>query len=51
MVFLTKTNDYQEVCDKNKNVIKMSVIIKGVYYIMKLSISILSKNIVLNNFL
>jgi hypothetical protein len=25
-------NDYQKMCDTNKNVIKMGVIIKGVYY-------------------
>jgi len=50
-MFLTKTNGYQKFCDVNKNVTKIGVIIKGVYYIMKLSISILSKNIVLNNFL
>jgi len=33
MVFLTKINGYQKVCDTNKNVTKMGVIIKGVYYI------------------
>ncbi len=32
MTFLTKTDDYQKMCDTNKNVIKMGVIIKGVYY-------------------
>jgi hypothetical protein len=31
MVFLTKTNGYQKLGDRNKNVIKMGVIIKGVY--------------------
>jgi hypothetical protein len=31
MVFLTKTNGYQKMCDTNKNVTKMGVIIKGVY--------------------
>jgi hypothetical protein len=31
MVFLTKTNGYQKLCDRNNNVIKMGVIIKGVY--------------------
>jgi hypothetical protein len=33
MVFLTKTDGYQKMCDTNKNVIKMGMIIKGVYYI------------------
>jgi hypothetical protein len=33
MVFLTKTNGYQKVFDTNKNVTKMGVIVKGVYYI------------------
>jgi hypothetical protein len=33
MVFLLKPNGYQKMCDTNKNVIKMGVIIKGVYYI------------------
>jgi hypothetical protein len=33
MVFLTKTDGYQKMCDTNKNVIKMGVIIKEVYYI------------------
>jgi hypothetical protein len=51
MMFLSKTNGYQNFCDINKNVTKMGVIINGVYYIMKLLISILSKNIVLYNFL
>ncbi len=33
MTFLIKTNDYQiKMCDTNKNVTKMGVIIKGVYY-------------------
>ncbi len=36
MVFLTKTDDYQKMCDTNKNVIKMGVIIKGVYCIYEL---------------
>jgi hypothetical protein len=31
MVFLTETNDYQKLCDTNKNETKMGVIIKGVY--------------------
>ncbi len=31
MVFLTKTNDYQKLCDTSKNVIKMDMIIKEVY--------------------
>ncbi len=30
-VTITKKNGYQKMCDRNKNVIKMSVIIKGVY--------------------
>jgi hypothetical protein len=30
-VIITKKNGYQKMCDRNKNVIKMSVIIKGVY--------------------
>jgi hypothetical protein len=33
MVFLTKPNGYQEMCDTNKNVTKMDMIMKGVYYI------------------
>ncbi len=33
MVFLTKMDGYQKMCDTNKNVTKMGVIIKGVYYI------------------
>jgi hypothetical protein len=32
MTFLTETNDYQKLCDTNKNMTKMGVIIKGVYY-------------------
>ncbi len=34
MTFLTKTNDYQKMCDTNKNVTKMGVIIKegSLYY-------------------
>jgi hypothetical protein len=36
MVFLTKTNGFQKMCDTNKYVIKMGVIIKGVYYILNL---------------
>ncbi len=28
-MFLTKTNDYEELCDTNKNVTKMGVIIRG----------------------
>ncbi len=31
MVFLTKMDGYQKMCDTNKNVIKMGVIIKRVY--------------------
>jgi hypothetical protein len=31
MMFFTKTNDYQELCDTNKNVTKMGVIIRRVY--------------------
>ncbi len=34
MMFLTKMDGYQKMCDTNKNVIKMGVIIKGVYYII-----------------
>jgi hypothetical protein len=29
MVFLTKTDGYQKMCDINKNVTKMGMIIKG----------------------
>jgi hypothetical protein len=42
MVFLTKTDGYQKMCDTNKNVIKMGMILKGVdhtivlYYLMYL---------------
>ncbi len=32
MVFLTKTDGYSKMCDTNKNVTKMGVIIKGVYW-------------------
>ncbi len=32
-MFFTKTDDYEKMCDKNKNVTKMGMIIKGVYYI------------------
>ncbi len=31
MVFLNKTDGCQKICDINKNVTKMDVIIKGVY--------------------
>jgi hypothetical protein len=31
-MFCTKTDDYQEMCDTNKNVTKMGVIIRMVYY-------------------
>ncbi len=31
MVFLTKTNEYQKMCDTNKTVTKMDVVIKRVY--------------------
>ncbi len=31
-MFFTKTNGYRKMCDTNKNVTKMGVIIKGVYY-------------------
>jgi hypothetical protein len=31
-MFLTKTDGYQKMCHINKNVTKMGVIIKGVYY-------------------
>ncbi len=30
-MFFTKTDDYQEMCDTNKNVTKMDVIIRKVY--------------------
>jgi hypothetical protein len=33
MVFFIKMNGYQKLCDTNKNVTKMGVIIKGVYCI------------------
>jgi hypothetical protein len=33
MVSLTKMDGYQKMCDTNKNVTKMGVIIKGVYCI------------------
>jgi hypothetical protein len=35
MVFLTKMDGYQKMCDMNKNVTKMGMIIKGVYCICK----------------
>jgi hypothetical protein len=28
MILFTKTNDYQELCDRNKNVTKMGVIMR-----------------------
>jgi hypothetical protein len=31
MMFLTKSDDYQKMCETNKNVTKMAVIIKKVY--------------------
>ncbi len=31
MIFLTKLDGYQKMCDANKNVTEMGVIIKGVY--------------------
>jgi hypothetical protein len=31
MVFLTKIDDYQKMCDMNKKVTNMGVIIKGVF--------------------
>jgi hypothetical protein len=37
MMFLTKIDGYQEICDTNKNVTKMGMIIKGVYCIMILT--------------
>jgi hypothetical protein len=37
MVFLTKADGYQKLCDTHKNVIKMGVIVKGVYCISFLS--------------
>lgn len=36
MVFLTKMDGYKKMCDTNKNVIELSVIITGVYYILNL---------------
>jgi len=41
MVFLTKMDGYQKMCDTNKNVIKTDMIIKGVYYIMTITIFLL----------
>jgi hypothetical protein len=32
MVFITKMDGYQKICDTNKNVTKMGVIIRGIYY-------------------
>jgi hypothetical protein len=32
MVFLIKMDGYQKLCDTNRNVTKMGVIRKGVYY-------------------
>ncbi len=37
MIFLTKMDGYQKMCDTNKNVIKMGVIIKGVYWKMQVA--------------
>jgi hypothetical protein len=37
MVFLTKADGYQKLCDTHENVIKMGVIVKGVYCISFLS--------------
>jgi hypothetical protein len=36
-MFLTKVDGYQKLCDTNKNVIKMGMIVKGVYCISFLS--------------
>ncbi len=33
MVFLTKMDGYRKMCDANKNVTRMSMIIKEVYYV------------------
>jgi hypothetical protein len=41
MLFLTKLDGYQKNYDTNKNVTKMDVIIKGVYYIMTITIFLL----------
>jgi len=41
MVFLVKMDGYQKLCDTNKNVIKMDMIMKGVYYIMTITIFLL----------
>ncbi len=43
MLFLTKMNGYQKMCDTNKNVTKMGVIIKGVYYIITKAFAIYLK--------
>jgi hypothetical protein len=32
MAFLTKTDGYQKMCDTTKNVTKMGMIVKAVYY-------------------
>jgi hypothetical protein len=37
MAFYTKMNGYQKMCDTNKNVTKMGVIFKRVYYIITFS--------------
>jgi uncharacterized membrane protein YdbT with pleckstrin-like domain len=34
MVFPTKMDSYQKMCDTNKNVTNMGMIIKGVYHIL-----------------
>jgi hypothetical protein len=41
MVFLTKIDGYQKMSDTNKNVTKMDMIIKKVYYIMTITIFLL----------
>jgi len=47
MVFLTKTDGYQKMCDTNKNVTEMGVIIKRVHYI-KFRVSLVKLNLTKN---
>jgi hypothetical protein len=41
MVFFIKPNDYQKMCNTNKNVTKMDMIIKGVYYIYSIHVGLM----------
>ncbi len=42
-----KMNDYQKLCDENKNVTKTGVIIKGVYCVLYLTTAQRTQNLIL----